>query len=256
MVSEVVLRILFIGNSLTAANDLPATVHTLGLAAGVRVECTVVAKPGFSLEDQWNDGEAARAIARRGWTFVVLQQGPSALPESQVLLAQYVRRFDALIRAAGARTALFMVWPSRERAGDFPAVSRSYTNAAEAVGGLLLPVGDAWRAAWRRDATLALYGGDGFHPSALGSLLAALVIAEAITGHPVAASALTGISPHERAELAAAAAVVRRPSRGQAGGAVGWDISGAAPGPGGQCRDEAGVRRRNPDRASESTRRP
>ena len=47
-------------------------------------------------------------------------------------------------------------------------VSQSYTAAAKAVGGLLLPAGDAWRAAWAIDPTLALYGPDGLHPSTIG----------------------------------------------------------------------------------------
>jgi len=44
-----VIRLLFIGNSLTAANDLPATVTAMGRAAGLRIECTASAKPNFSL---------------------------------------------------------------------------------------------------------------------------------------------------------------------------------------------------------------
>ena len=112
--------------------------------------CESVAKPDYSLEDHWNDREARRAIAR-GWDIVVLQQGPSALPESRVLLVEYAKRFDAEIRKTGARTALYMVWPSRARRGDFDGVSQSYAIAAKAVGGLLLPVGDAWRSAWAID---------------------------------------------------------------------------------------------------------
>ena len=50
------------------------------------------------------------------------------------------------------------------------------------MDGLLLPAGEAWRAAWRRDRNLALYGADNFHPSPLGSYLAALVIVQGITG--------------------------------------------------------------------------
>ncbi|HEY2433170.1 MAG TPA: hypothetical protein VGI12_10905 [Vicinamibacterales bacterium] len=202
---DVAIRVLFIGNSLTAANDLPSTVAALGRAAGVRIECSAVAKPDFSLEDHWRDGEARRTIARRGWTFVVLQQGPSALPESRVLLDEYVRRFDAEIRAAGAKTAVYMVWPSRARATDFPAVEASYAGAAAAVGAILFPVGEAWQEAWRRDPSLALYGPDGFHPSASGSALAALVIVETLIGRPPPVSALPGLDAHARAVLAAAA---------------------------------------------------
>jgi hypothetical protein len=176
-------RLLFIGNSLTYANELPAMVCALARSAGRQAICESVAKPDYGLEEHWNDGEARRAIAR-GWDVVVLQQGPSALPESRSLLIAYTRRFDAEIKKAGARTALYMVWPSRARRGDFPAVSQSYAAAARDVKGLLLPAGDAWRAASATDAGLALYGPDGLHPSPIGTYLAALVIYEQIFGSP------------------------------------------------------------------------
>jgi hypothetical protein len=169
-------RLLFIGNSLTLANDLPATVASLARAAGRPATCDVVAFYNFSLEDHWQQGEARKAIATGGWSVVVLQQGPSALPESQALLRDFTARFDAEIRRVGARTALFMVWPAASRKQDFDGVSRSYAAAAADVGGLMIPAGDAWRAAWKRDAALGLYGPDGFHPSPMGSYLAALTI--------------------------------------------------------------------------------
>ncbi len=131
-------RILFIGNSLTYANDLPAMVCALARSAGRQAICESVAKPDFGLEEHWNDREARRAIAR-GWDVVVLQQGPSALPESRRLLIAYTRRFDAEIKKAGARTALYMVWPSRARRGDFPGVSQSYAAAAKEVEGPAYP---------------------------------------------------------------------------------------------------------------------
>jgi hypothetical protein len=180
------LRILFIGNSLTYVNDLPAMVCGLARSAGRQARCESVAKPDYSLEDHWNEREARAAIAR-GWDVVILQQGPSALPESRRLLIDYAKRFDGEIRKTGARTALYMVWPSQARRGDFPGVSQSYAAAAKEVNGLLLPVGDAWRAAWAVDARLPLYGADGLHPSVSGTYLAALVIYAQLFGEPAPA---------------------------------------------------------------------
>jgi hypothetical protein len=208
-----VLRVLFIGNSLTVANNMPATIQAMGVAAGVRIVCTAIAKPDFSLEDHWNDGEARRAIARGGWTFVVLQQGPSALPASRLLLEEYAQRFDTEIRAAGGKTALLMVWPSSARSRDFPGVSRSYTSAASLVRGTLLPAGDAWRAAWKRDAQLPLYGPDGYHPSPIGSMLAAAVIFERLTGRAPPAPSLAPLSVAERAVVLDAVSEVMGDSR-------------------------------------------
>jgi hypothetical protein len=177
------LRVLFIGNSLTDANDLPGITAGLAAAAGVpAMQVGRVIRGGFSLEDHWNAGDAQRMIRSGGWDVIVLQQGPSALPESQANLLEFTRKFAALAASNDARVALYMVWPeaSRETARD--SVRDSYTNAAIAVGGILAPAGEAWREAWRHDATLPLYDSDGFHPSAMGSYLAALSLFQQLYG--------------------------------------------------------------------------
>jgi hypothetical protein len=60
-------------------------------------------------------------------------------------------------------------------------VIASYRNAAAAAGAVLLPAGQAWRAAWRRNPKLKLHGPDGFHPSATGTYLAALTVFAGLT---------------------------------------------------------------------------
>jgi hypothetical protein len=169
-------RVLFVGNSLTTVNDVPALVGQLAAASAQRYEYRTVAFNNYSLEDHWNRGDAQRAIAEGGWSIVVLQQGPSALPESRASLVDYAKRFATDAHRVRARVALFMVWPSSNRMGDFDSVRLSYTAATHAASGLLVPAGDAWREAWRRDSRLALYGTDGFHPTAAGSYLAAAVM--------------------------------------------------------------------------------
>jgi len=168
-------RVLFVGNSLTEGNDLPLMVEALSQAGGHPLAVETITYGGVALEDHWNLGTQNR-IAAGGVRFVVLQQGPSTLLESQANLKEGTRRFDAVSREAGGRTALYMVWPESYRPQAFPDVSASYRLAAEDVGGILLPAGDAWVAAWRLDPGLRLYGSDGFHPTVLGSYLAALVI--------------------------------------------------------------------------------
>jgi len=178
-------RVLFIGNSLTASNNLPRLVEAMSESVGSPLHCESIAFGGFSLEDHWKQGSATRAIARGGWSTVVLQQGPSALPESRALLVEYTRRFDVEIRRAGARTALYMVWPTSARRFDFDGVKASYEAAAKAVGGLFIPAGDALRRASKLDGRLTLYGADGFHPTVSGSYLAALVITRLLTGRSI-----------------------------------------------------------------------
>jgi hypothetical protein len=171
------LRVLFIGNSLTYTNDLPSIIAALAEADGQPpLVAKAIAFPDFSLEDHWQEGSARKAIAQGGWEVVVMQQGPSALPASRVLLLDYARRFAQEIRRAGATPALYMVWPSASRMQDFKGVTESYRQAADTVAGKFFPAGEAWLAAWRRDPKFELYSSDGLHPTTTGSYLAALVI--------------------------------------------------------------------------------
>ena len=219
------LRVLFVGNSLTYENDLPAILGALIDSAGLGPAVMArVAFPNFGLEDHWVDGRARQAIESRRWSFVIIQQGPSAT-EGRPSLLEYAGRFAPLIRSADAHPALYMVWPSRARAFDFDGVSESYRMAADRAQGLVLPAGDAWRAAWRMDPTLALYGPDGFHPSLLGSYLAALVMFERITGRsPLGLPpSLTVGDPHAapvRVDIPPAVAAILQQAAAEANAAV------------------------------------
>lgn len=170
------LRVLFVGNSLTATNDLPAVVAEIARQAGRRLEYRTIAPGGYALEDHWNQGDARSALASGSWDVLVMQQGPSALPESQTNLREWASRFAAEARARGVRPALLTVWPESYRRSALPAVIASYRRAAAGARAELLPGGLAWRLAWRCDSLFPLYGPDGFHPSRLGTYAAALTV--------------------------------------------------------------------------------
>jgi hypothetical protein len=71
-----------------------------------------VARPNFALIDHVNGKSSAVEVIQKGnWDYVVLQQGPSSLDLSRDTLIQAARMLDPLIRAAGGRGALLMVWP-------------------------------------------------------------------------------------------------------------------------------------------------
>lgn len=177
------LRVLFVGNSLTYYNNLPEIVVELAKSAKQKkLIFKMVAEPNFGLVDHWNKGNVRKLIAKGKWDFVVLQQGPSASVEGRKYLLDYSRLFAEEIIRVGAKPALYMVWASEERKQDFDRVSESYKMAADDVKGLLLPAGEAWREAWRRDSELKLYSSDGFHPTPEGSYLAALVIYQQLYG--------------------------------------------------------------------------
>ncbi|MCU0636530.1 MAG: hypothetical protein MUE41_16800, partial [Gemmatimonadaceae bacterium] len=177
------LRVLFIGNSLTYGNDVPRLVQQLAEQSRSRaVRPVMVAFPNVSLDDHWAQGAAAAALRRGPWDVVVLQQGPSSLPESRELLVAAARRFAPLIAAAGARAVLYEVWPTIARRADATRARGSYIAAAQAIDGVVAPAGTAWSIALAAPSPPALYDVDGLHASMTGSVLAALTLHARITG--------------------------------------------------------------------------
>ena len=218
------IRVLFVGNSLTFANDMPALVEAISALPGRRkMRCRSQVAGGFSLEDHWIGGEIQQLLSRERFDFVVLQQGPSSLAESRANLRAFAPRFASLIRKNGATPAFYMVWPEFARIRVLPDVAKSYRLAAKDVGGILLPAGEAWQAAWNIYPKADLYGPDQFHPSEKGSLLAALVVYRGLSGDrdarlpealKISAPPLkvVQVTVHEQSVLNAAADAVLKPA--------------------------------------------
>ena len=78
-----------------------------------------------------------------------MQDVPPYLPEDREHLRIWASRFADVAREAGTRPALLTVWPDLERRSALPDVVASQRLAAQAAGAQLLPVAEAWQAAWR-----------------------------------------------------------------------------------------------------------
>ena len=213
-------HVLFIGNSLTYFNALPDLMVEVARSAGdSSLSAAMVALPSYAILDHWDEGSALRELRTKRWTHVVLQQGPSSQEEGAAWLNEGMRRFAPVVRAAGAEPVLYMVWPQRSRAEDFPGVLAHYRDAAALVHGIFAPAGDAWRAALAADSTAPLYGPDGFHPSREGSYLAAVVLLARLRGSdpqrlPASIPGSSLAEPQVRAlQRAAALALERNPAR-------------------------------------------
>jgi hypothetical protein len=167
---------LFVGNSLTATNNLPSVVNTVAEAAGVDIETQVVALANFSLQDHWGQG-LENFIRTVQPDVVVLQQGPSSLPQNQLNLREWTDSIARVVREVGGEPALLMVWPTPDRRFAFDDVRDAYLNAASGVGGTFVPAGEVMRVLLDEGSPeLAPFAGDGFHPSPLGTVSAALAL--------------------------------------------------------------------------------
>lgn len=172
---EADLRVVFLGNSLTYTHDVPGLVRAMADAAGLSMSHVEITRPNASLEDHWHAGAPAELLVLRP-DVVVMQQGPSSLPENQAHLAHWSSRLAEVIRQAGGEPALYMIWPPASRRFAFEDVWTAYHDAAETVEGMFIPAGRTWLEAWAIDDGIALYGPDDFHPSYVGALAAAQTI--------------------------------------------------------------------------------
>lgn len=170
-------RVLFIGNSLTAAYNIPALVEAFSnLNQTVKLSTDSVVMPGTNLEDQWNAGHAVKKIREAHWDFVVLQQGPTSRLEDRANLIHFARKFAGEAHHAGAAVAMYMVWPSKNETDHFMNIAGAFRAAAQETHGTFIPAGNAWKVLLDRGAGGSLYSDDDFHPSARGAVLSALVI--------------------------------------------------------------------------------
>lgn len=168
------LRVLFIGNSLTFYNDLPARTREIAAQDGaLRVmETDAVVKGGASLQSHWNGVTARTRITAERWDYVVLQEGTTLYYDQPDSLVEVVRSFDHLVREAGARTVFYLTWPLQ---GTVPqdSFTRVVARMQDELHILVAPVGAAWQDALAANPSLQLYLPDGNHPSPVGTYLGA-----------------------------------------------------------------------------------
>ena len=203
-------RLLFIGNSYTARNDLPRILSELAANAGQprRLETRMIVAGGASLKRHWNAGLAQRAIEENAWDYVVLQEQSTLPVKNSVRYHENVRRFAPLIATHGARAVLYLNWARRNAPGAQGTLTQAVNAIAAEIGALVVPVGPAWEAALGEDQGLALYADDGSHPTPAGSYVAACTFLARVFGQRpagFAASDRLGIDPVTAAKLHAAA---------------------------------------------------
>src|SRR5262245_26880837 len=104
------VSILFIGNSFTQRNNLPALLSEMAAARGIPVEHELISAGGASLRRHWNGGRAPQAIATGGFDCVVLQEQSTLPVKNARRMAESVRLFAEAIGPTDARLALYMTW--------------------------------------------------------------------------------------------------------------------------------------------------
>ena len=177
-------RILFIGNSFTARNDVPGMVAAMGAAGGRPMACRLISRGVAYLRMHWNKGEAGAAIRNGKFSSVVLQEQSTLPVKNAAKMHESVRLFDAAIRGAGARTVLYMTWARRHAPDSQRAITEAYESIGRELGAAVAPAGVAWERVLGAGGGPVLHDEDGSHPTLAGSYLAACVLFRTLAGLP------------------------------------------------------------------------
>ncbi len=215
------VRILFLGNSYTAQNRLPAMVGEIILSSKLLAPHIGSYLQGGHKLDQHATDKDALALLKQGadgqpWDVVVVQE-QSVLSsmaavdaEARKLMSDGLSKIVAAAREVNPNVLIvdFQIWARHESlwhqqnkealvTGRDPSQAHARIRQANvnAVNDalklhpnariLVSPVGDFWKLVLESYPALPLHSEDGTHPDKLGSLLAGLVIAGSIGGRDV-----------------------------------------------------------------------
>ena len=169
------LKVLFIGNSFTARNNVPGLIAQLAEARGQQLQHHLIQAGGASLRMHWNKGEAQKTIEQTHYDYVVLQEQSTLPIKNASRMHENIRLFDEVIKASGAKTALYLTWARQNAPETQAAITSAYTSIGEELGATIIPVGVAWQNFLRKHQQPVLHDQDQSHPTLAGSYLAACV---------------------------------------------------------------------------------
>ena len=169
------IRVLFVGNSLTYWNEMPALTRrvagSLGAQPALATEFSGMG--GATLKQHWEKGAALRRIREAKWDFVVLQAQSLEMIERPEETTKYATFFAREIDRAGAKTVIFETWKPNGLPGTQAALNVRYVALAHQINALVGPVGAAWETLQRNG--MKLFDPGGVHPNLRGSYLTACV---------------------------------------------------------------------------------
>src|ERR1051325_838225 len=158
-------KILYVGNSFTARNKLPDLIAQLAAARGKRIEHRLISAGGASLRRHWNAGEALHAIEGGGFDHVVLQEQSTLPIKNPKRMRESVLLFNQAIKAAGAKTVLYMTWARLNAPDSQKPITDAYMSIGRELGAIVVPVGLAWQRFLHEQKAPVLHDRDQSHPT-------------------------------------------------------------------------------------------
>ena len=197
-------KILFLGNSYTAVNDLPNTIKNLSLSGGETITVDSNTPGGCTFQLHSTDATSLSKINSAPWDYVVLQeqsQLPSFSPaQVQAEVYPYAYILDSLIHKNNqcTQTVFYMTWGRKygdaSNCASYPPVCtfegmgarlrQSYLEMGDMLECAVAPAGMAWKKSWNANPSIDLWISDYSHPSIAGTYLTACVFYSTIFKKP------------------------------------------------------------------------
>ena len=179
------MKILFVGNSHTYFNDMPATFAGLWeTARGERPEVTMLAYSGRSL--QWHETEyfALRFNLLYGrYDYCVIQQQAHPFP-GEAETAGPLEFIISLCRSVGTVPLLTETWAECAAPEHQSVITAAHEALAKRLGITLVPVGSIWQSLLQEHPEIDLFWRDGEHASPRGDWLIAATLCAVLSGDP------------------------------------------------------------------------
>ena len=178
-------KVLFIGNSHTYVNDMPALFIEEAQKDNVRCDVAMLALGGWRLSQHVKEPQTRFNILHGHYDYVVLQEYTHPFGPEQPM-HEAVAKLGEWIKATGATPVMYMTWARKGHPEEQAELTNAYTACAQEINALLAPVGVEWWKCLDENPSLEMYRPDGEHASTTGSRLAASIIWKTIKAHCIA----------------------------------------------------------------------
>ena len=188
------MKVLFIGNSHTYFNDMPALFGCLGQQlSGEKVEVTMLAYSGRTLKWHREEYFSIRfALVYGGYDYCVIQQYAHPFPDLKET-EESMKQIVDLVKQCGVKPVIYMTWAARDQKEMRQVMSDTYRRLAKENDCMVAPVGEAFAKVQDECPDIDLYFRDGEHASPYGDYLIAYLMAVLLTGSREKNADSTGI---------------------------------------------------------------
>jgi len=173
------MKVLFIGNSHTYFNDMPALFKAFCAQKGIDAHVTMLTKGGMGLDYHLRQEQTLFNIRHGGYDYVVLQHTAHPMGDLAVM-HDAACELVKIIRNAGSTPVFYQTWAKKGDEAFQSTMSGVYNSLGEELSIPVAPVGDEWQAFRLAHPEKEMYWKDGEHASPEGSSLAARVIMKTI----------------------------------------------------------------------------